>query len=282
MIQSGRDAMELVWSNSDPQRLANYRAHGANLIAPAVANEDAMGHFATKLGTQAAQAPSVWDPLTKRFGTTVPDMTRWLSHNSKLLLWKMSDTLYLQRIIENEKEGMSIEQAIEDAGHFISTYRVQPTLFGTRSHYDRAAQQMLVDNATSFFGRYHAGLAWNTYGHVFRNLATGTPAQKKEALGQLIVGAAITGVMYPVLDKLYQKATGNENASVGRRGFSTIPQGLYEAATEANPTKISGNVWTPSIPIKMGMGAVNNTDPFTGKENSPARAWRWTQRRTRS
>ena len=140
MIQSGRDAMELVWSNSDPQRLANYRAHGANLIAPAVANEDAMGHFENQIRYPTAQAPSVWDPLTKRFGTTVPDMTRWLSHNSKLLMWKMSDTLYLQRIIENEKEGMSIEQASRGRWAFyIHVPRAAHTIWHAQSLRPRCA-----------------------------------------------------------------------------------------------------------------------------------------------
>ncbi len=259
MVETGWDAMKSVWTQDEKQ--AYYRDHGANLILPSVLNANMIKQMGAKFGYEAQQNPSLWDPITKSFGVSVPDVARWMNKKSQTIMWGLSDMLATQRIMENEREGMLVEAAIQDAHKFISSYRVDTTMLGSRT-----LQKAITDPAVSFFGRYHGGL-WNTYGHLAQHLANGTKEQRVEALGQVIVGAAITGLLYPLMDKAYQSVTGNDQASVGRRGFSTIPGEAADIYNKgADVSSLMGNAWTPSLPIKLAVGAVNNTDPFTGKK----------------
>ena len=177
-------------------------------------------------------------------------------------MFGLSDMLALQRYYElQDLHGMSRDAAAVETHKFVSSYRLPTTIGGSR-----VLQQVLADPAFSLFGPYHGGM-WMTYGHLFKTLlgSAATQQQRTRAFGQLLVGAAITGIVGPLLDEAYKKATGNDGASISPRGFSTIPRKMYDVATGNNVSGALANIFTPALPLDAATEIMHNTDAFTGK-----------------
>jgi hypothetical protein len=281
LVETGARAINSVLSQDTIQR--DMRAHGAALLYPSVANGDVIAKMAQRFGFEAQQNGKIWGPIARQFGTDIPKIAQQISKGSQKLMWGLSDMLYTQRVLEYQREGMSLDQAINEAGRFMSTYRVDPSL-GLGTATGRVLQQAMTDRSLSFFGPYHAGL-WRTFLHMGQRALgpDATPAQRKQALGQLLVMGVGAFFLYPAMDAAYEKLTGNEGGAVGRRGLNTILGQNFGEDPLRVATKLGGtdrnrgnvqdkpentfkNVWVPSNIVDAAEGIRSNTDDFTGKK----------------
>jgi hypothetical protein len=185
--------------------------------------------------------------------------------------------LVTQRIMENERKGMSTEAAIAETKKLMSSYESMPTVLGSRM-----AAQVLHDPAVSLFAPYHLGL-WKSSANMINAVAKGTPAERKTAIGQLMTSMIMLTALYPLMDKGVQALTGNSQASVGRRGLSTIPDIMSKIGgmqnTHTDVSSLARQAFTPSIPLDVLDMATSNKDEVTGKpviqegESLPMQAW---------
>lgn len=233
--------------------------HGGNLMYGSVLTREAYQDFMRRAGMNMVQDSKVWRPIAAKFGWDVPQMAQAIYNRSAKMMWAPSDMLYVQRYLENKAKGMTPEQSIADTEKWISNYRIGTTLLG-----NRFAARLLATPGLSAFGRYHAGL-WKSMVDMSYNLTVGTPEERKEAFGQLMVMGVIGLGLYPLLDQFAQKVTGNQGAEFGRRGPFTIPSVAGQIATgKKGYESLVPQIYTPSIPINTAVGLARNQD-WTGK-----------------
>lgn len=264
LATTGYDAIKSVSTQDDFQR--QMRENDASLMLPNVLNRDLMRNIATKLNMEVTNKPSILDPLSKAVGTDVPTILNKAYDNSSKLMWYASDILLTQRTKELMKQGMSMPDAVAEAHKFISDYHINGTTLGSR-----ALSQFFADPAVSLFGPYHIGI-WKSYSHMAKGLITGDLNEKTKAAGQLAVMAAMAYFLYPALDSLAKRVTGDDSAEFGRRGINTIPHLAYDIAhgntTGKDLSSISPYVATLSMPVQAAVRALGNRD-FTGKQIVP-------------
>jgi len=237
--------------------------HGGNLMYGSVLTREMYRDFMQKAGLEMVQNSKLWDPIAQKLGMDVPQMAQKTYDMSTKMMWAPSDMMYIQRYLELKAKGMTPEQAIAGVESWISNYRLGTTMAG-----NRPLAQLLGTQGLSAFGRYHGGL-WKSLGDWGTKLTTGTPEEKKEAFGQLMVMSVIGLGLYPLLNKGVQAVTGNPEASVGPRGPFTIPAAAYNIATgKAGYESLVPQVFTPSLPVSAAIGAMRNQD-WTGRPIIP-------------
>ncbi len=254
IVKNGYKAIKSVHTQDDFQR--QIRAVGGNPMLASVITRDLITQIAEKAGLEITRNSPAWDPIAKSFGISTGDLGRGVYKESSKIMWKLSDILLTQKVMENmDIHKMSLTDAVNDAHKFISDYRI-----GSRVANSRFIAKFLSDPATSLFGRYHMGL-WNSMGHMSRNLVRGTPEERTKAAGQLIASGVMAYLIYPALDNAAKYVTGNDDASFGRRGFATIPNSLSELAQgKRDYTKTAADAFTPSLPLNALGQVIHNVD----------------------
>jgi hypothetical protein len=130
----------------------------------------------------------------------------------------------------------------------------------------RLLSKVFQDPTYSMFGRYHLGL-WRSYGNMIKPLIGSqvSSQDKVRAVGQLAMAGVMAYEVYPLMDKFAQWMTGNDQASVGRRGLSTIPEAVKNFIEgDGDYASIVPYLLTPSIPLNMASQVMVNRD-WSGK-----------------
>lgn len=222
---------------------------------------DLIPNIRERMGGDMGKDPSKWDPIAKIWGVSTPDLARAVENFSTKEMWRMGDMFTMQKFLENRDfKGMSPEDAAADAHKFLPAYDL-PSTVGTRGNVGRFLSQFLADPRTSLFGRYHMDLL-RAYAHTTRDVVgpDRTPQERLKGIGQLLVAGGLMYVAYPGLDKLAQSISGNPDAEVGRRGVLSIPDAMAKMGKgDADYQRLAANLFTPSIPLHMGMQALTNT-----------------------
>ena len=244
--------------------------HGAGLMSQNVLNSELMPKLAKQAGIEMKQNPSLWDPISKQLGVSIPEMGKAMYDASRLHMWQFSDMLVIQRVLENmELHGMNLDQAVQATHQTIPNYQIGSKLLGSR-----LAAQTVRTPALSLFGLYHGGL-WRAYGNIIHDAVAGaSPAKRNAAIGQMLMMGVMGFAVYPMLDKFAQTVTGNPDAKFGRRGLSTIPSNMYDFLhsdkTGRDYSTTAANIFTPSLLVQAAGHILGNKD-WTGKEILPPR-----------
>lgn len=238
---------------------------GGNPMLGQVIIRDMYPKAAKRFGMDIANNPSKWDPIARLWDTSTPELAKAVYNTSSDITWRLSDYLLTIRYFEGIDKGLSQQAAAREAHEWISDYRTPPTMVGSGEK-GRALASVMKEPAFTAFGRYKYGI-FKSYANATKALVNGTPDQRKKAIAQLMTLAVITYGLYPLADKAVQAITGNEEASVGRRGASTIPSAVtdYLGGGGQFPVK---QLWSPSIPLSTAWDAMNNQD-WTGKPIIP-------------
>ena len=198
---------------------------GAGTIYPSVMTRDFIEHMAKNVGEAFEREPSKYGKIADTLGVPLKKLTAAIYDNSSKVMWAANDMFLTQRIMELERKGHSVDQAIKQAERDIPNYRVPPTIGGSRF-----ASQFMQDPLVTSFGRYHFGM-WNSYANIVKD-AVGThssPGDRVDAIGKMFAMGILAYGVYPALDKVAQAVTGNDEASANRRGPISIPHHLGRA-----------------------------------------------------
>lgn len=216
--------------------------------------------------------------VAKSLGIEHGNLLNLLHKPSSIAAWFSSDVMYLQAAYQYQMEhpGVELKDALKEAGRIIPEYRVPARMFDSR-----LLSKTMTNPLISWFGAYHYGLlrSFAEAGKSALGLADapntrpgGEPGRGKAAdvakgWDRLAMLGLITMVLYPLLDHLAKKATGDEHARVRRSG----PAGYVDAAVQVAEGKESASsaaqkVLTPS-PISKGAAELAfNRDFFTGHQ----------------
>ena len=210
-------------------------------------------------GIQISQRPGLWRKFAQATGIPIDQWGHTLMRGSNKIMWAGNDILLTSLYQTAKRLGMSPQEAAAAAHNYIGAYRPDsPTFMGSRW-----AQKILNDPAFSWFGPYHQDL-WQSIGRTAKNIATPeNSADWREAVGATAALGLLTYGIYPyILDPFAKMITGNQNATMGRRGaaaLAQIPGELYEGEPNAY-TQAGMNLFTPSIPLDTIWEATHNLD----------------------
>lgn len=231
------------------------RDNGAGTVYGGVLNENFLQKVAKDLDI-AVEKSGQWNAIAREFGFKgVKDMADAVYDASKRVMWSVNDMFLTQQILENMQKGMDIKTAINHAERHIPNYRTPAKIMGSR-----LAAEYLSDPGFTAFGRYHYGV-FNSYAHMVKSIVNGTPAQKWEALGNLAMVGVLMFAVKPVLDKMAQYVTGEDDAEIRARGPIALPHHIIQAIKgEATPESVVKSVLTPSPLISALQEARTNKD----------------------
>jgi len=256
----------VVTQNHDYQR---FLRKGGGLVAGGIKNHDFYGEIGRHMGMQIEKHWGQYKPLFNKLGLKTPyEAVAWWYGKMRDVLWQTSDMFMIHRYLELERKGYSTERAIREAEKHIPNYRI-PTEVGSKvlgERLGRLASMTLQEPSITNFARYHYGM-WNSFMHMATDLAKGTRAEKKEALGNVAALAFMGYVIYPVLDALYQKATDDPNAKMLRRGAMSVPHALAEVWRDREGfSQFLGSNITIAPAFKEILQQLFGKDFFTGRE----------------
>lgn len=230
---------------------------GANLL---YADENVKNLNALLLQKMSANIET--DPQLKFFRETFPNFVKWLNPYklSGKITWAVNDIATMQSIYENMESGMTMEQAIQETGKHIPNYRIPANVLGSE-----AVSKFLKNPNITMFSAYHYG-AIHSYVETAKDIFKGNLKEKANAANRLAMLALITLVLYPQLDKLAKKITGNAKAQFRRAGASTF---AYQTG-QLMQGKIDAGQYlttflTPAPATKETLQQIFNLDFFTGQ-----------------
>jgi hypothetical protein len=254
-----RAVKSVVTQNRDYQ---GYLREGGGLVYGGVKNADFYGDMGRHMGMEIEKNWGSWKPLFDKLGLKTPyEATAWWYGKMRNVLWATSDMFMMHRYLELERKGMSPQRALKEAEKHIPNYRIPTEIAGSR-----AASMIAQEPALTLFSRYHYGM-WKSFVNMATDLAKGSPAEKKEALGNVAALAFMGYVIYPVIDAIYQKVTGDDKAKMLRRGAMSAPHGIAETVdnNQSFSQFLSSNI-TAAPATKEVLQQFFGKDFFTGNE----------------
>lgn len=224
LMQTAPEAFKSV-INQDAYQM-KMRENGAGLIYGGVLTRDPVQKMARVFQMDMKANPSKYGVVADKLGVPLKSLTGAIYDNASKVMWSVNDVLLTQRVMELEKQGKSMKQAIIDAERDIPNYRLPIKIMGSRW-----LQKQLADPVKVAFGRYHYGM-FNSYANQFKDLlgSKATPGDRLEAAGRLMATGMLLTVIYPMIwDKGAQLLTGNPEAKAQRRGPASIPDKINDA-----------------------------------------------------
>lgn len=252
MITAGVKAIRDVLTLNDDYIKALDK--GAPLLFSETKNADLYKAYLDKASYELADNPTMIDTIKKAFKFDNPTAKKVIDFInpykvSGKVTWAVNDIATLQAIYEEMGQGKTWEAAISDVGKHIPNYRLPADLLGSKQVMD-----IIKSPNVTMFSAYHYG-ALKSYFEMMKSLVIGDKGPKDiqgriDAAGKIAMLGIVTFVIYPELDKLIKKITGNQNAYVRRAGASTF---IYNTANLAQGkmgfTNWLTSVITPSVVI---------------------------------
>lgn len=206
--------------------------------------------------------------LAKQIGMSPVTLIKGIYRFSGKATWVTNDIAVLQSAYEKQAKGMSLAEALKETSKHIPDYRLP-----TRILNSNALAKVLSNPHVTMFMAYHYGAA-KSYGEAAKSaLGMEEPAAGRSKAGEVGHGwellatiGLVTFVLYPLLDKLVQAASGDKNARLRRAGAATLPYNIYQAAThQKSAGDVVQSVATPAIQTKAAAELVANREFYTGR-----------------
>jgi Inorganic Pyrophosphatase len=228
LYETGAKAIKSVMTQDAYQK--SLRDAGAGTIYPSVLTRQFIEQVAKGVGEQFEKDPGRWGPLADKFGVPLGKLKDAIYNASSKVMWAANDMFLTQRVMELERKGHSMEEAIRIAERDIPNYRVPTTIMGS-GQLARFISQLVQDPSIPAFGRYHYGM-WNSYANIVRDAIgpNASAGDRVDAVGKMMAMGVLAYVIYPAMDKFAKLITGNEDATQQRRGPISVPYHLAEAA----------------------------------------------------
>ncbi len=218
LVVDGAKAVHQVYTRGpEYQRMLR---EGSGLVYGSVANTDFYKTMLARLGEQVQKETPQWEKVANIMGLGTPYLIKQMYNISNRLLWLTSDVFMMQHVMELERKGMPIREAIAKAEKHIPNYRIPPQVMGSRLLAER-----LKDPTVFEFSRYHFG-QFASYAHMAKDLVgkNATKAERLEAMGNVFITGVIMLVIWPLINKGIQKLTGRDDIELGPKGSLTLPR----------------------------------------------------------
>ena len=268
LMQTGARAVADVLTKSP-----NYRRmlrEGSALLYGDTQVRDFHELLLKKAGGEFFEDPKAVSIFAKAAGLPVAAV-KGLYRASNQVLWAANDIFMLQRQYELMAKGMNPRKAIKEAERDIPNYRIPPQVLGSR-----AVSQWLQSHNVMMFGRYKYGQA-RAWGVMVKDLVKGTPEQRVEAAGKVLMTLLISNVAYPMADQALRMATGNKDARVKRSGGFSQSDALWQMATGQKDAAVAlSSFMSPAPVVAKGIELADNHD-FFGKPIRTPGAPPWMQ-----
>jgi hypothetical protein len=216
-------ALQSVLRRDRYQRKMNL--NGSGTVYGKLITKDMPGQLAKAFGLEIERDPSTWGPIADKLGVPLLDLKNSLYRHSSEAMWAGSDMLMTLRVRELQRKGMPMQEAVINAERDIPNYRTWIKIMG-----NRFLAEKFFNSAAFAFSRYHSGMI-RAYANLVSDMLgkSATAGDRVEAVGKLMAIGLMGMVAYPLMDKLWQKVTGNPNAEASRRGPNTIPSHIAGA-----------------------------------------------------
>ena len=212
--------------------------------------------------------------LAKKLGTTVGDLYNGISNKSQEAMWFTRDVMYMQLLHETMARSdkstggkMSVEEGVAKVERHLPNYRMPEKVLGSRG-----LSKALQNPNIAVFSRYHYGMLKsiaNTLKDINpKNLKTLEGRKDfRESVDSILAISVAMAVLYPLMDKLAQAITGDDEAEMRRAG----PYHLYHAGEQVvkGEKDLSALVYPIFTfnPMLLTLGqALYNKNLFSGKE----------------
>ena len=227
--------------------------------------------------------------IAKAIARSPADLYAGISKASNKSMWTVRDILYTQLIMEKQKAGMSLKEAIDSVERHMPNYRLGSRLI-TQKPIGRELSKVMGNRKYFLFARYHAGMLGSAK-NTLKDLAMLDPNVKKskqfkEGLDSALAIGIAMSVLYPLLDDVATMVadvvagtTGDEGkiakAKLRRPGISHVFDTIYEVAgNEKDAYSLASILMTPSPVLSLGVEtAMNkelyNSKPITNMANDP-------------
>ena len=242
---------------------------GASLPYARSVGRDVHKALIAKLGEDVAAHPTAWNHIASLAGKANPvELIKSLYQVSNTALWSFGDVLSIARIKELEGKGRTLEQAIRETEAHIPNYRIPGQVLG-----QRWLSQLLQQPLATMFGRYQYNRMASYMSMMREMVGRNVPLKERaQALDKLAMLGVVLFAYYPLLDKAWQAATGNENAKVSRPGAASVPQAAMDVASgEKSPAQGFSSLFSMglvSAPIEAATGRyLWNGQPIAYPEN---------------
>jgi len=255
--------------------------YNGSLLAPstrASAAEEAIGR---KSLNEFAQGGGLKE-LASYFGRTVADMYDGISKASNKAMWIVRDTMYIQYVKEiMDHKGLSHEMAIKEAERHLPSYRLPETIgegiVGARA--GRVISEALQNPNISVFSRYHYGMVKSII-ETMKDLGAirkgpAGMAKFKEGVDTMAAIALATAALYPLMDMMAQRLTGNPEAKQRRAGPYHLGHAISEVADGTkDPQAVLSAIFTfnPMLLALAQLGfdrQLYNGQPIYNPQSSP-------------
>jgi hypothetical protein len=240
---------------------------GAPLLYSKTVNKDLYQLMLDKMGNELKQD----QPLLKKIGDALGyvnpyNLVKAIYNFSGKATWSINDIAMLESIYEDMGEGLTMDQAIKETGKHIPTYRIPARVLNSTT----VSKLMKSESGVTMFGAYHYG-ALKSYGEMIKSLLGKVPMKERMgALDKIAMLVLITYFVYPELDKIAKKMTGNKNAYFRRAGATTFPYKTQQLITgRIRFSDWVQSVLTPSIGLQFGVQMLSGRDWRTGQKISP-------------
>jgi hypothetical protein len=256
LVTNGYKAIKSVHDQDRIQ--TEIRNAGGSTMYGNVLTSDNLKQIGKSLGHDVKTNPAKWDPIAKKFGIGPSTLTDAIYRASSKVMWAGNDMMYTQLYLDHRAKGLSPEGAVKATEKDIPNYRLPPNILGSRG-----LSKIMSDQAVTAFGRYHYGI-WNAYANTVHAAigdhgSTGT--EKIDAIGKMVMMGVLAFAIKPLLDKVAQKVTGNEHASMVPRGPLTVPFAAARAVQgKTDPMEALRDTLTMAPLPAAGLQVVRNKD----------------------
>jgi muramidase (phage lysozyme) len=210
--------------------------HNGSLLAPSTRVNPFEDAIHAKALNEFAQGGGLKE-LARFFGRSVLDMYDGISKASSKAMWIVRDTMYLQYVKElMNTKGLTQEAAIKEAERHLPNYRLPETIgdkvIGERT--GRLLSETLQNPNISVFSRYHYGMIKSIL-ETMKDLGAihkGAEGMEefKQGVDTMAAVLVATAALYPLMDMVAQKLTGNPDAKQRRAGPYHLGHAIAEVA----------------------------------------------------
>jgi hypothetical protein len=200
---------------------------GGSIMSANVRNNLLM-EKAFEKGLKELQKDPSFVGMAKALGRSPLDLYDGISKASNKAMWSFRDVMYTQLIMEKMNKGASLKEAIKTVERHMPNYRL-PTRVGEKvlgAKLSRVTSKVLQNPNWVVFARYKHGMV-SSFLNGMKDLAMLDPNVKKskqfkEGLDYAIALATLLGVVYPVMDSIFQAITDEDSAKVRRAGVTHL------------------------------------------------------------
>lgn len=194
---------------------------GAPLQGQRRTTKEATALLTSKMFTEFQQKPGLAKKVSEALGFAHPvNMVKALYDFSSKATWVVDDFARIQATLERmDREGLDAKTAMTDVSRHIPNYRLPTRIFD-----NRLLGKIMENPMVSMFGAYHYG-ALKSYGEMIKEFAGKgvTPGDRAKSFNRMAMLGLLATVIYPALDQLAKKSTGDDKARVRRAGAATFP-----------------------------------------------------------